>query len=193
MSYEIVKTLTIDTEKLTARFASASNNVWPKTYEPFTYEFKRREDANAELSDLELFILDLIQDVEGGMLKLTSSVSVKVRYAFHKVRQSTNQLREDGLYLYNYLSDVKYRGANTDIAKELVKTWLDAFNEKDEKIKSLILMEGLGFFAKSTRSGVRYVGLADYAEVFTSQKKLELRLQDLKDRFGQYEIKAITV
>jgi len=204
MSYEIVKGLSINLNDLSAVFRSSSNNVFPKSYSPFTYTFKRHESYSPSFTDKELFILSLIKDVDGGSLKLQPSVSTKVRWAFLKTSEafySHPDILKFEYGLYSFIDKAVYGSSNVGLAKEIVQSFVDYFNKKDVRINKVVYLNNYQSYLLGTHysriRGMRisYANSLDHAKRYISQKELELLENDLKMRFPgtPYELKDLIV
>lgn len=173
MSYEIVKGLSINLNDLSAVFRSSSNNVFPKSYSPFTYTFKRHESDSPSFTDKELFILSLIKDVVGGSLQLQPSVSTKVRWAFLKTSEafySHPDILKFEYGLYSFIDKVVYLN----------------------NYQSYLLGT---HYSRIRGMRISYANSLDHAKRYISQKELELLENDLKMRFPEtpYELKDLIV
>ena len=81
MSYEIVKTMSLDLENLKAKVNHVSNNVFPKEFTKTVIDANGRYEEVNGLNEKDQFTFSLINEMSGGMLELRKSVSKRVRYA----------------------------------------------------------------------------------------------------------------
>ena len=191
MSYEIVKGLSLNLSELSATFRSSSNNVYPKSYEPFKHEFVRKERFSLELTDKEVFILLLLRDVHGGHLKLQQSVSVKTRWAFQttlKEFESHPDVRNFSS-LYYFIDNALYFSNGIATAKNIAEKFEQNFLKKDTVINKVIYLEDYdGFlsntsYSKSKGMSLKYVSEQEFAKTFSSQKELDLLVEEFGLRF----------
>lgn len=200
MSYEIVKTLSFDFDKLTANIASSSNNVYPKDFSPWVSQFRRSERANPALTDKELFILGFIHSWLGGSLQFNSSVSNRTRYAFIKIKEviDKNYTKPDwktgnstGSF-YDYYYKGVYDGGDTTALKELAELFEREYNKSDWRVHHYILVDNSRYFVKLARRGMYTTPYDQYAKVFKSGKEIVVTLDHLKSRYD-YDVEAVFV
>lgn len=79
MSYEIVRTITIDKKNETISVTSACNNIRPLYFEKWTPQFKQDKTFKEKLYSIWEYIM-------WGEFKLTSSVSKRIKTASEMVR-----------------------------------------------------------------------------------------------------------
>lgn len=194
MSYEIVKGLSINLSDLSAVFRSSSNNVFPKSYSPFTYTFTRYESHSPLLTDKEIFILLLLKDVHGGSLQLQQSVSAKVRWAFFKTFDafiSHPEIIKFEYKLYDFIENAVYKSSNLDLAREISQTFEDIFNKKDVLINKVVYLNNYKaylsdtYYSRKRGMQLKYSSSLDNAKTYKSQKELDLLENDLNNRFRQ--------
>ena len=130
MSYEIIRTMSLDLENLKAKVNHASNNVFPKDFSKTVIDGNGRYEQVNGLNEKDQFTFSLITEVLGGMFQLRKSVSKRVRYAFYKTRLKEIELFKDSFYGCYGLDAEKEEDAKK--IKVLVNTFYDAYNETNE-------------------------------------------------------------
>lgn len=193
MSYELVRSLSIDIDNFKLKISCASNNISPMKYEKFERTGVLKEWKNVEgLTETEKFLFPLITDVYGGMLKLQKSVSKKIRYAMLKTKYTIDQLdKENQTSIFDY----SYNGnaANyTDNIKEIVSMFLNAYHEVDEKINSIFIIDEDKYLVKIKKHGISYSYSLNQAKKYSSLKEMKIDNDRLEQK-GFKNLKTIKI
>lgn len=181
MSYQIVKSATLDLENIKATFNSASNNLKPLRFEQREMNGNGHYREVNDLTERDQFTLELIKYVLSGELKLRQSVSRRIRYAFLKTKLKERELFDEDDILKSY----RLKATNKDDVpkiKALIETFNDAYNEKDEKVQKILkVVEDNERVKGAYVTGIRDNGkdyswttLRDYSKVYDSQKEVEI-------------------
>ena len=178
MSYEIIRTMSLDLENLKAKVNHASNNVFPKDFSKTVIDGNGRYEQVNGLNEKDQFTFSLITEVLGGMFQLRKSVSKRVRYAFYKTRLKEIELFKDSFYGCYGLDAEKEEDAKK--IRVLVDTFYDAYNEKDKKVQQVLQITDEDasttgcYIAKINRTTYRYSFGKRDAKVYESHKEITL-------------------
>ena len=186
MSYEIVKTMSLDLENLKSKVNHVSNNVFPKEFTKTVIDANGRYEEVNGLNEKDQFTFSLINEMSGGMLELRKSVSKRVRYAFYKTELKENEMFNNSLYGCYGLNAEKEEDAKK--IKILVNTFYDAYNEKDKKIKQVLQITDEDasttgcYIAKINRRTYEYSFGKSDAKVYESHKDITLAQASLRTK-----------
>ncbi|MGJ0148329.1 hypothetical protein ACR56S_11820 [Staphylococcus hominis] len=180
MSYEIVRSLSLDLDNMKAKMNSACNNITPLLFDKHEINGNGQYKEINGVTEQEQFTLDLIKYVLGGEFKLRKSVSKRVRYAFLKTELKERELFDKHDILKSYSLEPK----NTDDVpkiKALVETFKNAYNEKDEKVRKVlkVVEENVntqGYYISKIKSDFHgySVTTKNRAKVYESRKEIEI-------------------
>lgn len=169
-------------EKQELKMTVASNNVTPQKFE--TYNRIGLLDNWKDipgLTDREKFIFPIIIDVFGGMLKLNSSVSTKIKYAFIETNGYIKYLeRNKQINFFDisyHCNAIKY----TEEIKNIVEEFEKAYKRNDEKIAAYIVIDDSKYLVKVTKYGFKYVTSKHQGRKFYSLKNIEIENRKLSD------------
>ena len=186
MSYEIVKTMSLDLENLKAKVNHVSNNVFPKEFTKTVIDANGRYEEVNGLNEKDQFTFSLIKDELDGMFQLRKSVSKRVRYAFYKTRLKAFEMFKDSFYNFYDLNAKNEEDAKK--IKVLVNTFYDAYNEKDKKIKQVLQITDEDasttgcYIAKINRRTYEYSFGKSDAKVYESHKDITLAQASLRTK-----------
>lgn len=177
MSYEKVKSLTIDYDNLKITLTSASSNVYPIIY--YKNTFQPNIDTSDGLSEEDAFIRTILRYIVGGVYDLQRSVSKRLRYAILRTTQkySNHQLWEvlDTLY-----SDI-------NLKQDVINDFKRFMTIKDTKDNYVIETSPGKFFVKGLKHGYKYA----WQPVVITTSLMEAEL--LKDRYCRPSSKIYTI
>lgn len=180
MSYEIVISFSLNLKELTCTLRSASNNVYPKSFTPFTFGFTRKDyhDAFLNFSDKEIFLLDLIKTVEGGSFQLTKSVSAKYRYAFERLRDENRRAGNDVYDLYYKFKESQELSIE-QILRSIVRRFEELLQIKDVKDEYIVKTADGYFIVKVNKRNYEYRRFIEGAKRFGSFKEAWLVAREI--------------
>lgn len=180
MSYEIVRSLSLDLDNMKAKINCASNNIKPLLFDKYEIDRKGQYKEINGVTEQEQFALDFIKYVLSGEFKLRQSVSKRLRYAFLKTELKERELFDK----HDILKSYSLKPSNTDHVpkiKALVETFKNAYNEKDEKVRKVlkVVEENVntqGYYISKIKSDYHgySVTTKNRAKVYESQKEVEI-------------------
>lgn len=181
MGYELVRSLSIDIENFKLKLTCASSNVAPIKYERFERVGILDNYKNIpELTDTEKFLLPIIKDVYGGMLLLKKSVSKKVQYAFLKTKYFiSNKDAENNINFFDYAYN-ENAAQYADTIKEIVNYFIKVYNEDDEKIQSVFVIDEDKYLVKLNQNSIRYSYNVSQSKIYKSLKEMKIDSEKLE-------------
>lgn len=191
MSYEKVRSMSIDLNNLTMAISCASSNVTPMTYNKFIINevLEKMKDVK-NLNDEEKFLMPIIEDVANGIFKLQKSVITRLRYAFVKTTEYIKKLKEN---INDNDIGIKYSNNPSRYINEIkaiVNKFKQYYFEKDKKINQGIYLINKGYFVKETKSNIKYTYIKSVCKKFNSYKEIYMQYKSLS---YLYEIKTINL
>lgn len=191
MSYEKVRSMSIDFNNLTMAITCASSNVTPMTYNKYIINevLEKIKDVK-NLNDEEKFLMPIIEDVANGIFKLQKSVSTRLRYAFVKTTEYIKKLKEN---INDNDIGIKYSNKPNRYVNEIkaiVNHFKHYYFEKDKRINKGIYLIDKGYFVKETKSNIKYTYIKSMCKKFNSYKELYIQNKSLS---YIYDIKTINI
>lgn len=184
MGYELIRSMSFNLEKFEVNMSVASSNVTPRTYYKNTISGILNDYKNIEsLSEIEKFLFPIINGVRAGVLKLQSSVSVKVRYTFHKVLEKIYELEHKhciDLWAIRP-SENNMNNLELEIVKKVVSDFLYFYNKENKIVSKKIFDEKGRFVKKINRRSLEIVYDKKLGKLYNKEKELCLAMEKLKN------------
>lgn len=193
MGYELVRSLSIDIENFKLKITCASSNVTPIKYEKFERTGILDNYKNiSELTETEKFLLPIIKDVYGGMLQLQKSVSKKLKYAFLKTKYFISiKDAENNINFFDYAYS-ENAAQYADTIKEIVNYFIKVYNESDEKIKSVFVIDEDKYLVRLNQNSISYSYSESQAKIYKSLKEMKID-SDRLEFHGFKNYKAVKI
>ncbi|MEX2936626.1 hypothetical protein [Staphylococcus saprophyticus] len=181
MGYELVRSLSIDIENFKLKITCASSNVTPIKYEKFERTGILDNYKNiSELTETEKFLLPIIKDVYGGMLQLQKSVSKRLTYAFLKTKYFISiKDAENNINFFDY-AYIENAAQYADTIKEIVNYFIKVYNESDEKIKSVFVIDEDKYLVRLNQKSISYSYSESQAKIYKSLKEMKIDSERLE-------------
>lgn len=175
MSYDIARSFSINVSEKTFSGSFASNNITPRYYESYTYQFHRKgkEEALKHLTEKEVFLAGIGYNLGGGMIQLSVSSGIKYRYAILKLREYAEKKYNQGVYdIFKVIYQPKIDTKSIEKVKDLAGVFENLLKMKDKKINK-VLRTRSGYLHKVTKTSIMSTPFKSKAKRFTSYKELE--------------------
>ncbi|HDF2938053.1 TPA: hypothetical protein PC496_003790 [Clostridioides difficile] len=186
MAYEKIKNMKIDIDNLKANITYASSNIHPIMYKKIELnQIIKNMRSIEELHEEEKFLFPIIELVYNGEFKLQKTVSIKIRYAFMKIKNAIkNILNKNGEY-ENRLQYSKDPYNHIIEIKDIVHQFKQYYNIKDKRIKpTIIFIVGKGKLSKIHNNKIYINSISSKTKIFTKYKELEMTQTEIYEKHG---------